>query len=83
MYVAAATASRAVEEAAPVPAKRARSTNTPGTFDLFISARLSVDHRSAPACPFGPFVSRDLEQGIELYRARGEVSNLARERFDF
>jgi len=78
MYVAAATASRAVEEAAPVPAKRARSANTPGTFDLFISARLFADHRFVPACPFEPFVSRDLEHCIELYRGHGEISNLAR-----
>jgi len=55
MYVAVATASRAAEEAAPVPAERA---NTPETFDLFIDARLSCRRPSIflLVCPFEPFV---------------------------
>lgn len=52
MYVAVATASRAAEEAAPVPAVREAQTHLkPLTFSSTLASP-SADHRSSPRPPF-------------------------------
>lgn len=65
MYVAVATASRAAEEAAPVPAVREAQTHLkPLTFSSTL-APTAADHRSHPFThPFEPFVNQGIPSGI-------------------